>query len=105
MPEAPPTANLSYPKVRDANGALIDLQGIQKVRTYAMPATTIVVLPTDGTAFAATRAVVTDLAGTATIADAQGNVVTDFPLGAGELALSLTKISSLVTTTKVWGLY
>ena len=62
-------------------------------------------LPTDGTTFAAPRKIIGDKAGTATLVDFSGETITGFPITGQEQALAVTAISSLTTTTKVWGLY
>ena len=69
------------------------------------PATTIVALPVDGTPFPPPRAIQTDVAGTGTITDAGGNVLTGYPLTGQEQHIAIQAISALVTTAKVWGLY
>ena len=75
--------------------------------TLMMPATQIVALPTDGTAFDPPKRIIADKAGTATVKDASGSgtAITLFPLTGLEQAVAITAISSLATATKVWGLY
>ena len=69
------------------------------------PATTIVVLPTDGSTFDPPKRIIGDRAGTATVRDCAGNTVTGFPITGGEQGLAVTALSALATTTKVFGLY
>lgn len=68
------------------------------------PATVIMPL-TSGTTFSATRAIIGNAAGTATVVDASGHTVTGFPITGGEQNVSITSFSSLATTTALWGLY
>jgi hypothetical protein len=73
--------------------------------TLLMPATKIVPLPTDGTAFAPPRKIIGDKAGTATVTDFMGDTIASFPITGQEQNVAVTAIGSLSTTTKVWGLY
>jgi hypothetical protein len=69
----------------------------------SLPYSVLTALPTDGTVFPIPRAIFADLAGTATVTDANGNVMTGFPLVKGENKLLVKAISTLATTTKVFG--
>lgn len=71
----------------------------------ASPICKIVLLPTDGTPFVPTRKIIGNIAGTATVKDFAGDTLTLFPITGQEQNLAITAISSLVTTTKVFGLY
>lgn len=57
---------------------------------------------TPGTPFPLSRAIFADAAGHADITDANGDVVTGFPLVAGENRLMITEIANLVGATKVF---
>ena len=83
-----------YSNPSDADGA-----------TLASPATKIVLLPVDGTPFPPPRKIIGDKAGTATVVDFAGDTVALFPNTGAEQGLAIKAISSLATTTKVWGLY
>lgn len=68
------------------------------------PATTIVLLGT-GTKFSVTKMILGDKAGTATVVDASGNSVANFPITGLEQHVGIQSFSSLSTTTKLWGFY
>jgi hypothetical protein len=99
------------PKVIDASGAEISFQGVQKVRNYAMPFQRVRLLDTTGHNFATEyeegmpRAIIGDQKGTATIYDAEGNQIIGFPITGVEQYIMISGISTLSTTTKVWGLW
>lgn len=52
-----------------------------------------------------TRAIIADVAGTVTGHDAFGNAVATFPLQAGWNSISLAGVTSIATTTQVWGVW
>jgi hypothetical protein len=49
--------------------------------------------------------IIGDKAGAATVTDASGNALTDFPITGLEQHVAATAITSLSTTIKVWGTY
>lgn len=52
-----------------------------------------------------TRAIIADVAGTITGHDAFGNAVATFPLIPGWNSISLAGVTSIATTTQVWGVW
>lgn len=52
-----------------------------------------------------TRAIIADVAGTITGHDAFGNAVATFPLQPGWNKVSLAGVTSIATTTQVWGVW
>lgn len=68
-------------------------------------AATKIVLLSTSVPFPPTQAIIGDKAGTATVVDTVGDSVTSFPITGLEQNIAITAISSLSTTTKVWGLY
>ena len=74
-------------------------------QTILAPAVKLVQLPTDGTAFDPPKWIIGDKAGTATVSDASGNSLASFPITGLEQHVAATKISTLSTTTTVWGAY
>jgi hypothetical protein len=76
------------------------------VQRLVAPAVKIVPLPTDGSTFDPPKMIIGDKAGTATVSDAAGNAdITSFPITGQEQRVAIRSLSSLSTTTKVWGLY
>ena len=75
------------------------------VETLVAPILKIVALPVNGAAFPPPRKIIGDKAGTATVTDSQGNVITNFPITGQEQSLALTAINNLSATTQIWGLY
>lgn len=51
------------------------------------------------------RALWVGTGGTATMTDAEGNVLTDFPLKEGLVPIRIKRLSTLTTAADVWGLY
>ena len=87
-----------------------------KVSTMDAPATVIAAITPDATALiplknpftgvaSPTRGLFVDVAGTVTGHDAFGNVVTTLPLVAGLNWISLAGVTSIVTISKIWGVW
>ena len=72
-----------------------------------MPYAKFVDMTADGNPFSQgiPRAIFADVAGTATIIDAYGVTHSGFPLNKGENRIMISAISSLATTTKVFGAF
>lgn len=64
-----------------------------------------VLLAASATAFPTCRALWVGTAGTATLRDADGNTLTDFPLVAGSNQIQVDKLTALGTAASVWALY
>ena len=87
-----------------------------KVSTMDAPAVVIAAITPDATALipltnpftgvvSPTRGLFVDVAGTVTGHDAFGNVVTTLPLVAGLNWISLAGVTSIVTISKIWGVW
>jgi hypothetical protein len=86
-------------------GKVTNDPGSHDTPTVVAPAVTLVLLPTDGTAFDPPKWIIGDKAGAATVTDSSGNALAGFPITGEEQHVALTAIASLSTTTKVWGGY
>ena len=87
-----------------------------KTSTIDAPATVIAAITPDATGSvplknpftgvtSPTRGLFVDVAGTVTGHDAFGNVVTTLPLVAGLNWISLAGVTSIVTISKIWGVW
>jgi hypothetical protein len=70
-----------------------------------IPSSKVVKLSAAGADIAIPRALWVGTAGTATMTDAEGNTLTDFPLKAGLNPIRIRRLTTLTTAADVWGLY